>query len=123
MVRSAIVLAMCLVAGGINAAGGVGAFHGVPIGRGFYDPRFDCLPRYGCYDPVRLRIELERSRRSQELRDAATPIDPRPAAPSDGPWGPQRYIAPATREADIQPAYRGASRLRPQYEHSKEPDR
>src|SRR6478609_576004 len=113
MVRSPIVLAMCLVAGSINAAGGVGAYYSVPIGHGFYDLRFDCLPRYGCYDPVRSRIELERFRRSQELRHAATPIDPLPAAASDGPWGLQRYIPPATREADIQPAYRGSSRLRP----------
>ena len=40
--------------------------------------------------------------------------------PGDGTWGLQRYIPPAN-EANIQPAYRGASQLRPEYEQSAQP--
>lgn len=100
-------------AGHLAIGVGVGAYYGVPLTRGMYDPWFS-------YDPVQLRLELERQRRMQELRERATPPEPRIYGPGDGTWGLQRYIPPAN-EANIQPAYRGASQLRPEYEQSAQP--
>jgi len=97
-------------------------YYGVPLERGMYDPWFSCTPPYRCRDPVRLRLELERHRRMQELRERATQPEPRIYEPGDGIWGLQRYIPPATPEANIQPAYRGASQLRPEYEQSARPN-
>jgi hypothetical protein len=101
--------------------GGVSPYYGVPLARGIYHPWFSCTPPYRCRDPVQLRLELERDRRMQELRERATQPEPRIYGPVDGPWGLQRYIPPATPEANIQPAYRGASQLRPEYERSTQP--
>ena len=103
-------------AGHLAIGGGVGAYYGVPLA-GTYDPWFSCPP-YWCRYPFQLRIELERHRRMQELRERATQPEPRIYGPVYGTWGLQRYIPPATSEANIQPAYRGASQLRPEYEHS-----
>ena len=100
---------------------GVGAYYGVPLARGMYYPWFSCTPPYGCRDPVQLRLELERHQRMQELRERATQPEPRIYGPGDGIWGLQRYIPPPTPEGNIQPAYRGASQLRPEYEHSGQP--
>lgn len=108
-------------AGDLAIRGGVGAFYGVPLVWGMYDPWFICTPPYLCGDPFQMRIELERDRRRQELRERATQSAPRIYGPGDGPWGRQRYIPPATPEAHIQPAYRGASKLRPEYEQSAQP--
>jgi hypothetical protein len=68
-----------------------------------------------------MRVELERDRRMQELRELATPSAPPIYRPGDGPWGPQRYIPPTTPEANIQPAYRSTSQLRPEYQQSAQP--
>ena len=56
----------------------------------------------------------------QELRERATQSEPRIYGPVYGTWGLQRYVPPVTSEANIQPAYRGASQLRPEYEHSSQ---
>ena len=98
-----------------RAIGGLGAYYGLPP-YGMYDPWFDCAPPYRCADPVRLRIELERYRRLQELRERATPREPHTYGPGVGPWGPQRYMPPPTPEANIRPEYRDKSKLRPEYE-------
>ncbi len=108
-------------AGDLAIGGGVGAYYGVPLARGMYDPWLSCTPPYRCRDPIQLRLELERYGRMQELRERATQSEPRIYGPGDGPWGSQRYIPPATPEANIQPAYRGASKLRPEYEQSAQP--
>ena len=91
----------------------VGAYYGVPLARRMYDPWFSCTPPYWCRDPFQLRVELERQRRMEELREQAMPPEPRIHEPIYGTWGLQRYIPPATSEANIQPAYRGASRCGP----------
>ena len=114
-------------AGGVAIGAGFRGFYGVPyaygvpFGYGLYDPWFSCLPPYFCRDPWQLRVELERERRMQELRELATPSAPRAYGLGDGPWGWQRYIPPPTPEANIQPAYRGVSQLRPEYEQSAQP--
>ena len=82
-----------------------------------YYPWFSCTPPY-CLDAVQLRLELGRLRRMQELRERATQPEPRIYGPGDGTWGFWRYMPPATSEANIQPALRGASQLRPEYEQS-----
>jgi hypothetical protein len=105
-------------AGNFAIGGGVGAYYGVPPGG---DPWASCTPPHRCHDPVQLRIELERDRRMHNLRERATRSEPRTYEPADGPWGRQRYTPPATPEANIQPAYRGASQLRPEYEQSAQP--
>lgn len=107
------------VAGNLAIRGGVGAYYGVPLARGMYDPLFSCT--YWCGDPFQLRLELERQRRMEELRERATQPEPRIYGPVYGTWGLQRYIPPATSEANIQPAYRGAGQLRPEYEQSSRP--
>jgi hypothetical protein len=109
---------------GLVIDGGVGVFYGVPLTPGMYYPWFSCVPPYRCGDPVQMRLELERYHRMQELRGRATQPEPRIYGPvGDGPWGLQRYIPPATPEANIQPAYRGTSQLRPEYEQSGQPVR
>jgi hypothetical protein len=108
-------------AGHLAIWGGVGAYYGVPLARGMYDPWFRCAPPYWCREPLQLRLELERHHRMQELRALATPPEPRSYGPVYGTWVLQRYIPPATSEANIQPAYRGASQLRPEYEQSAQP--
>jgi hypothetical protein len=105
--------------GNLAIGGGVGAYYGVPLARGIYDPWFSCSP-YWCRDPVQLRLELERHRRMQELRERATQPEPRIYGPVYGTSGLHRYVPPVTSEANIQPAYRGASQLRPEYEHSSQ---
>ena len=108
------------VAGNLAIVGGaVGAYYGVPLARAMYYPLFSCT--YWCRDPFQLRLELERQRRMEELRERATQPEPRIYGPVYGTWGLQRYIPPATSEANIQPAYRGASQLRPEYEQSSRP--
>jgi len=111
-------------AGDLIIRGGVGAFYGVPLARGIYDPWYDfwigCTLPYRCFDPWQMRIELERDRRMQELRERATP-SAHIYRPGDGPWGQQPYIPPATPEANIQPAYRSTSQLRPEYQQSAQP--
>lgn len=74
-----------------------------------------CTYPYRCADPIEMRIEIERQRRLQELREQATHPEPR-IRPGEGPWGPQRYLPPATPDANIQPEYRDKSKLRPEYE-------
>ena len=125
VIRRCTILAILLatatlyaVTGDLAMGGGVGAYYGVPMARGMYDPWFSCALPYRCGDPVQMRLELERYRRTQELRERATQSEPRIDGPGDGPWGRQRYVPPATPEANIQPAYRGASRLRPEYEQT-----
>ena len=107
-------------AGELAIGGRVGMYYGAPLTRGMYDPWFSCTP-YRCRDSVQLRLELERHRRMLELSELATQPEPRIYGPGDGIWGLQRYIPPATPEANIQPAYRGASQLRPEYEQSARP--
>ena len=102
------------VADNLAIGGGLGAYYGVPA-RGMYALWFSCTPPYWCRDPIQLRLELERQRRMEELRERATQPEPRIYGPVYGTWGLQRYIPPATSEANIQPAYRGASQLRPEY--------
>ena len=109
-------------AGELAIGGRVGMYYGVPLARGMYDPWFSCNPPYRCSNSVQLRLELERDRRMQELRERATQPEPRIYGPVYGTWGLQRYIPPATPEANIQPAYRGASQLRPEYEQSPRPN-
>jgi len=70
-------------------------YYGVPLARGMYDPWFSCTPPYRCRDPIQLRLELERHRRMQELRERATQPEPRIYGPGDGIWGLQRYIPAA----------------------------
>ena len=108
-------------AGELAIGGRVGMYYGVPLERGMYYPWFSCTWAYRCRDSVQLRLELERHSRMQELRERATQPEPRIYGPGDGIWGLQRYIPPATPEANIQPAYRAASQLRPEYEQSGEP--
>ena len=78
------------VAGNLAIRGGVGAYYGVPLARGMYDPLFSCT--YWCGDPFQLRLELERQRRMEELRERATQPEPRIYGPVYGTWGLQRYI-------------------------------
>lgn len=127
-IRCRVLLSALLITATLPAAAielltgrGIGAYHDVILARGMYDPWISCTPPYGCRDPVQLRLELERSLRMQELRERATQSEPRYPGPADGPWGLQHYIPPATPESNIQPAYRGASKLRPEYEHSGRP--
>ena len=106
-------------AGGELAIGGrIGTDYGVPLARGIYDPWFSCTSPYRCRDSVQVRLELERHRRMQELRERAPQPEPHIYGPGGGIWGLQRYIPPATPEANIQPAYRGSGQLRPEYEQS-----
>ena len=114
--------------GGVAIGGGIGVYYGVPfyvtpfaLDMYYYYPWFGCAPLYGCRDPVQVRIELERDRRMQELRERATQREVRFDGPGDGPWGRQRYVPPATPEGNIQPAYRGTSQLRPEYEQFAQP--
>ena len=123
--RSSNVLRILVASTVLNAATGnpaiarnVGVPHRMPFAFGIYDPWFVCIPPYGCQDSLQLRLELERDRRLQELRERAARSEPRLQGPAEGPWGGQRYLPPATPEANIQPAYRGASQLRPEYEQS-----
>jgi len=103
-------------------AGGVGPYyhHRTPLGAGLYNPWLGCDALYGCYDSHRLRLELDRDRRLQELRERAAPGS-RTYEAGEGPWGQQRYIPPATPESSIQPAYRGTGQLRPEYEQAARP--
>ena len=73
----------------------VGAYYGVPLARRMYDRWFSCTPPYWCRDPFHLRLELERQRRMEELRERATPPEPRIYGPVYGMWGllhPADYI-------------------------------
>ena len=106
---------------GFAVAGNFGLPHRVPFALGIYNPWFGCIPPYGCQDPFQLRLELERERRMQELRERAARSEPGLQGSAEGPWGGQRYVPPATPESNIQPAYRGASQLRPEYEQSTTP--
>ena len=101
--------------------GSAGAYYGVPLARGMYALWFSCTAPYWCRDSLQLRLELERQRRMEELRERATQPEPRIYEPIYGTSGLQRYIPPATPEANIQPEYRGASQLRPEYEQSGQP--
>ena len=128
LILSRALLGTLLAASTIHASsadpalqGAVDMYYGASIARRINDSRFQCAPGYRCRDPIQSRLELERYGRAQELRERATQIDPRIYGPDYGPWGPQRYIPPATPEANIQPAYRGASRLRSEYEQSGQP--
>ena len=107
------------VADNLVIGGGVGAYYGVPLARGMYYPLFSCT--YWCRDPFQLRLELERHRRMEELRELATQPESRIYGPVYGTWGLQRYIPPATSEANIQPEYRDASQVRPEYEQWSRP--
>jgi hypothetical protein len=89
--------------------------------RRIHNPSFACAPPNRCGDTIRLRVELERYRRMQELREQPAQSDSRTYARDFGPWGQQRYVPPPTPEANIQPAYRDASRLRPEFEPSIQP--
>lgn len=116
-------LLLCLtafdgVAGGLAVDAGIGAAYGVPVGPGgLGEPWIACQPPAACLDAIELRIELKRFRRAQELRAGATAnADAPPGAAAIGPYGSRRYVPPPTPEANIQPAYRGASRLRPEYD-------
>jgi hypothetical protein len=73
-----------------------------------------CPSIYTCSDSVQLRLEIERERRMQWLREFASSAPPR-YDPAEGPWGRQRYVPPPTPEATVQPAYRDKSVLRPEY--------
>jgi len=97
-----------------------GAHYGVPLTDMYY-PWFACSPPYRCGDPAQMRLELERARRMQELRERAMPPEPRRYEAGDGPWGRQPYMPPPTPAANIQPAYRGSSQLRPEYEQTGRP--
>ena len=97
----------------------IGFYYGAPYALYMYDFWYGCTLPYRCHDPLLFRLELERQRRLQDLREQATPPDPRVSA-GDGVWGLQRYVPPATPESNIQPAYRGVSKLRPEYEQSSE---
>ncbi len=120
--RRNLLLALCVTTMSVNVAArevimeaGIGA-HYYP-----YYPWLGCSLPYRCGDPVQMRMELRRERRLQELRERATPSEERGYASGEGPWGRQRYQPPATREANIQPAYRGASQLRQEYQQSGKP--
>jgi hypothetical protein len=99
----------------------VEAYYGAYPARRFYDPLFMCTHPDRCGDAVQLRLTLDRYRRAQELRERPAQSEQPGLGPSYGPWGPQRYTPPATPEANIQPAYRGASQLRPQFEQTIQP--
>jgi hypothetical protein len=96
-------------------------YYGAYLERRIHDPLFRCTVPYRCGDSIQSRLELERYRRMQDLRDGPTPSDPRVSGPNYGPWGPQRYLPPPTPDANIQPAYRDASRLRPEFQPSIQP--
>jgi hypothetical protein len=128
VIRCRTLLGMLLVTATLHAVAGdlvigrrLGAYYGVPLAGGIYDPWVSCTSPYRCRDPVQMRLELERDLRMQELRERATQTEQRIYGSGDGPWGPQRYIPPATPEANIMPAYRGTSQLRPEYERTAKP--
>jgi len=87
-----------------------------------YSYWYPCVLPYHCGDPIQFRIELERYRHMQDLREQGRQSDGSVDAASDGPWGRPRYIPPPTPEANIQPAYRGKSQLLPQYELVQPPN-
>src|SRR5688500_7777047 len=95
--------ALYAMSGGLAVAGGVGPYftgwvgpyyHRTPLGAGIYNPWLGCDALYGCYDSHRLRLELERDRRLQELRERAAQPGSRTYEAGEGPWGQQRYLPP-----------------------------
>ena len=88
-----------------------------------YEYAFACALPYRCRDAIEVRIELERYRHMQALREQGTQPETNMNGASDGPWGRPRYLPAATPEANIQPAYRGKSQLLPQYEPAAQPSK
>jgi hypothetical protein len=70
---------------------------------------------YGCGLGLDYRAQLRRELRFQELREG----DPR-TAPRAYPT-PQQELPPATPLSDIQPAYRDASQIRPEFLRPSDP--
>jgi hypothetical protein len=64
---------------------------------------------YGCGLGPDYRTQLRRELRLQELREGSPPA----TYPAD-PWS-QRDLPPPTPESEIQPAYREASQIRPEF--------
>lgn len=78
-----------------------------------YDAFGRCLAPLGCADYEQLRRFLDRYERNYGQRFAADKPALQPPA--------QRRDVPPTPEAQIQPAYRGASQLRPEFEQAGKP--
>jgi hypothetical protein len=103
--------------GELAIGGRVGTYYGVPVARGMYDPWSSCTPPYRCRDPVRLRLELQRHRRTQKLRERATP-EPRIYGPGDGIWGLQLgvklQVVDVRSSEELADAYAALAKDRPQ---------
>lgn len=72
---------------------------------------------YGCGLGLDYRTQLRRELRFQELREGDARTAPR-AYPI-----PQQDLPPATPLSDIQPAYRDASQIRPEFRRAGDPPR
>jgi hypothetical protein len=103
---------------GLVSASAIGAYYGASLFSRINDRSFKCTPTYRCRTQIQWRFDSGRYGRRQEVRERPAQSEPLNDGPAYGPWGPQRYVPPATPEANIQPAYRSASRLRPEYERS-----
>lgn len=87
--------------------------YGAPYPAPFvYDSLGRCLSPYNCPDYEQFRQFLDRYERNYGQRLAPSPVLAAPLQPRD--------VAP-TPEAHIQPAYRGASQIRPEFRRSGEP--
>lgn len=128
----AVVIATPVRGGGPAISIGMGAWvgpgvwvPGAPYTWWWGDPYWAGPIYWPYYDPMLLRVELERMERLRWLREAAGERSP-PQAPGNlwdggaGPWGYVKRIPPPTPESEIQPAYRGASQIRPEYQRSGE---
>jgi hypothetical protein len=102
-----------LLCGGLPAGAQAGRWIGAP------EHGWACHPFATCadaLDALERRIERrERQRRGQ----SSEPAPPRHAGDTS-PWGAPRALPPPTPESEIQPDYREASRLRPEFR--RDPD-
>lgn len=108
-------MAVDATAGGYVVAGGVAAGpwlapYGVLPPAIVYDAFGRCLAPLNCPDYEQMRRFLERYERNYGSRSA-------PEKPALGVPVPVRDVPP-TPAAHIQPAYRAASQIRPEFEHT-----
>jgi len=122
-------------AGGAAISIGVGTSAGLPLGvlyapyewrwgDPYWAPYWAGSIYWPHHDPLRLRIELDRMERSRSLRVGPDEWASRQAPENlwDGgssPWGYVKRVPPPTSEQNIQPEYRGASQIRPEYQRGE----
>jgi len=71
-----------------------------------------CWPYGSCFGPP---WDERRQRQRAAAPDPPPPVDPDIWGSSGSPWGYVRRLPPPTPESQIQPRYRDASTIRPEY--------